>query len=920
MDLSTEVIIDASKVIDNELLKMTKNNRGECAKVILKFVRDINDHLANKIWSEEHPDEPMGLQKVAKQFERSSQYRFIGKLDKFIRKFLAHCTPDEDGAERLLIKYYPFLIKHKEVVKRRYNLDILHNIDLFLDDIDDQTKDYYGKVAERIDYHNKITENTSNKDNYYIHRKKPFVVNRRIYYEITLEPADEKPNKFNRITAFTSCEIMDNYSVSLSFVEDKINVFNTNFPIKIIKSWEISIRPCEIRNFSKILNYNIKPYERSNVEYIELMKILKNEELSLVDVIDLDEKSYLEIKDSVSSRTKEGKSKFFDVLDNVREISNNNEPGKNILRYLLYRLNNRIIKFQWPFDPNKTYGNFYLARGCQAFDEKPVSFNPKGHLANIHDVIDSIDIVDKQDEFLARKINVNAERNNKLFTKFDEVVEFGNKEQIIALVNKYNESLYSGFRPNAEIGIFRDYLYNKGYEKETFKIIQTIDFLSKQNSNYGERFTEDKIEKLKQLEKGIKLDDEGKEKILTNMFNSTRVYCLYGAAGTGKSTLINYVASLMKGTHKAFIAKTNPAVENLKHRIIDKDTEDVFVTIDKFIKSSIYTNDSFDLIVVDECSTVKNEEISKILGMLGSGIILLSGDIYQIESIGFGNWFKLEKKFLSEKSSCELVNLYRSEVPDLKELWQEVRTINDDNVALEEMVRDKYSHIIDDDIFIPKAKDEIILCLNYNGLYGLNNINSLLQLSDNGDIPFVNINIWKYRVGDKILFNDSDRFTCLYNNLKGIIIDIEDHKAFVRFKIEVDIKLTEEEVSNENGLDLIEANENSSIVQFNVFRHEPYYTDNESESLDHIIPFQVAYAVSIHKSQGLEYDSVKIVIADDSEEMITHNIFYTAITRAKNFLTLYWTPEVGDRILNRIRPDNNNDDYYLLKLKNNIIL
>lgn len=919
MDLSTEVIIDASKAIDNELLKMTKNNRGECAKIVLKFVRDINDHLANKIWKDEHPNETMGLQKVAKQFERSSKYRFIGKLDKFLRKFLAHCTPDEDGAERLLIKYYPFLLKHKAVAKTRYDLDILQNIDLFLDDIDEQTKDYYKKVAEKIDYHNKAIETTLYNDNYYINRIKPFVVNRKIYYEVTLEPADEKPNKFNRITAFTSFEIMDNYSVSLSFVDDNISVFNTKFPIKIIKMWDISIRPCEIRNFSRILNYNIRPYERSSLEYIELMRLLKNEEISLVDLIDSDENFYLEIKNKVSNKTKEGKSKFFEVLDIVRDISIKNKPGKNILRYLLYRMNNRIIKFQWPYDSSKTYNGFYLAKGCQAFDEKPISFNPKGHMVNVHDVINSIDIEDKQDQFLARKININAENNNKLFTKMDELTDFGNKEQIITLVNKYNNSLYSGFKPDAEIGVFNDYLYNKGYEKETVNIIKTIDYLSKQYSNFGEFFTIEKIESLKELEKGIKLDDKEKEKILINMFYSTRVYCLYGAAGTGKSTLINYVSALMKGKRKAFMAKTNPAVENLKHRIVAKEDGDIFVTIEKFTKSSIYTYNSFDLIVVDECSTVKNDEIIKILEKLGNGIILLSGDIYQIESIGFGNWFKLEKNFLNKDCSYELVNLYRGEGTNLKELWKEVRTIKDDNVALEEMVRDKYSHIIDDNIFNSKAKDEIILCLNYNGLYGLNNINSLMQLSNKSDATFVNINVWKYHVGDKILFNDSERFTCLYNNLKGTIIGIEDHKSFVRFKIEVDIKLSNEDVMHEKGLDLIEVKENSSVIQFNVFRHGPYYTDNESENLDHIIPFQVAYAVSIHKSQGLEYDSVKIVIADDSEEMITHNIFYTAITRAKKFLTLYWSPEVCNRVLNRIKPSDNNDDYYLIKLKNDLL-
>ena len=50
------------------------------------------------------------------------------------------------------------------------------------------------------------------------------------------------------------------------------------------------------------------------------------------------------------------------------------------------------------------------------------------------------------------------------------------------------------------------------------------------------------------------------------------------------------------------------------------------------------------------------------------------------------------------------------------------------------------------------------------------------------------------------------------------------------------------------------------------------------------VPFQVAYAVSIHKAQGLEYDSVKIVITDTNEDDITHSIFYTAVTRTRERL------------------------------------
>ena len=53
----------------------------------------------------------------------------------------------------------------------------------------------------------------------------------------------------------------------------------------------------------------------------------------------------------------------------------------------------------------------------------------------------------------------------------------------------------------------------------------------------------------------------------------------------------------------------------------------------------------------------------------------------------------------------------------------------------------------------------------------------------------------------------------------------------------------------------------------------------------------------IHKAQGLEYDSVKIVITDANEDDITHSIFYTAVTRARERLRIFWTPETQQAVL-----------------------
>ena len=118
------------------------------------------------------------------------------------------------------------------------------------------------------------------------------------------------------------------------------------------------------------------------------------------------------------------------------------------------------------------------------------------------------------------------------------------------------------------------------------------------------------------------------------------------------------------------------------------------------------------------------------------------------------------------------------------------------------------------------------------------------------------------------------------------------------------------------GLDLVlldSVAENTSVICFKVDLQND--RDEDDDNLDAIVPFQIAYAVSIHKAQGLEYDSVKIVITNEIEEMVSHNIFYTAITRAKEKLKIYWSPETEKRVLENMKEQFNDKDYRLFKEK-----
>lgn len=71
----------------------------------------------------------------------------------------------------------------------------------------------------------------------------------------------------------------------------------------------------------------------------------------------------------------------------------------------------------------------------------------------------------------------------------------------------------------------------------------------------------------------------------------------------------------------------------------------------------------------------------------------------------------------------------------------------------------------------------------------------------------------------------------------------------------------------------------------------------------------------MHKAQGLEYDSVKIVITDANEDDITHSIFYTAVTRASNTrerLRIFWTPETQQAVLKSLHRSTNPNDVALV--------
>jgi hypothetical protein len=148
--------------------------------------------------------------------------------------------------------------------------------------------------------------------------------------------------------------------------------------------------------------------------------------------------------------------------------------------------------------------------------------------------------------------------------------------------------------------------------------------------------------------------------------------------------------------------------------------------------------------------------------------------------------------------------------------------------------------------------------------------------------------------------------------VKGWIVNISALEENICFDIELDKVINGLEARGYDFQLLPNSVTGRSVIRFYVNKYKSIdETDDASSSA--VVPFQIAYAVSIHKAQGLEYNSVKIVITDEIDELITHNIFYTAITRAREKLRIYWTPEVEQKVLSSIKPKNNAKDVALLR-------
>lgn len=429
-----EQILNGDKVICRHIANLDSMTRGQVSQDVLSQLRNFVEHIMLKVYAdgEDIEDSQDNLKQAVKKVKGTRSLSFLSRFHHFLQVSVSHRTLGEENSERLMLKYYEYLLRIKNFLHDKYSLDVLANLESFPLEIDSDLKDYYEKVAQKVDQAKNIIKDDDHFDRYYIQKIKPFFIDNKIYYEITFFRANDRSSKTDCFIAFTDIEIVDFYAVKFAIFESFIDLLGKQMPIRIILDWEVSIRPCEFNNFANLKRRS--GFEIGIAEQRNFSAYLTETGLNLSEIIKFPDEEYQAVRDRIVPKT--AGSHFFDVLDEYRSLIKDNAPGSNILCYLLYHMRNRIIKDQyedqWRWSsfeeqyvyvgPNNLLSKLYLSNKCIPFDKMPFCSGLKGHVPTISDLFDCLDSAGREHEVLARVVSNNTEQKGILFTPLEKKI------------------------------------------------------------------------------------------------------------------------------------------------------------------------------------------------------------------------------------------------------------------------------------------------------------------------------------------------------------------------------------------------------------------------------------------------------------------------------------------------------------------
>ena len=428
------------------------------------------------------------------------------------------------------------------------------------------------------------------------------------------------------------------------------------------------------------------------------------------------------------------------------------------------------------------------------------------------------------------------------------------------------------------------------------------------------------MKKISNIEKELKLVEQhtdillsDKQKEAVRTINDNNVTIITGGPGTGKTTIIKSIIEIYKqkkykivlcaptGRAAKRITETTGEEASTLHRLLE---------IGKLDEDSAYQKENeyqgtpidADIIIVDEVSMVDMFVMNYLLNCIYLGTkLILVGDSDQLQSVGPGNVLKdfidsqkivtvhLDKIFRQAAKSKIIVNAHRVNNGE--------NFIGKDEVEIEEKNQDFF--------FIKENNQEKVLqqvlslCNgrlkkfnNYDffesiqvltptkkGLLGTKEMNKELQQELN---PHREGEVEKNYMG--AIFRVGDRVMQIKNNYdmyweKNIGNDLETGNGIFNGEVGTIIKIDEKEKNIKVKFD------DEKVC---------WYEFNELEQIEH------SYCITIHKAQGSEFDVVIMIIPQAAPMLLTRNLLYTGITRAKKLLIVIGNDKVVDFMLRNV--------------------
>lgn len=434
----------------------------------------------------------------------------------------------------------------------------------------------------------------------------------------------------------------------------------------------------------------------------------------------------------------------------------------------------------------------------------------------------------------------------------------------------------------------REFVYLPEYYLAETYIAKKLAFMLRTSAQYEKDYS-DEIRGV-EFSENIQYEDLQRAAISACLTGS--VFILTGGPGTGKTTTLNGVIKILKAQKKRILlcAPTGRAAKRMSdltgepartiHRLLEVD----FTAKGELKFKRNETNPlPADVVIADEMSMVDALLMcSLVRAIKPTSKFIMVGDSNQLPSVGAGNVLKdliashyipsveLKEIFRQAAQSLIVTNAHRivnGEFPVLDDRQNDFFFMNkslESDIA--ELVKQLAKQRLPDTYGFSPIDDIQVLCPTKMGMAGTKELNKQLQSALNppsqnkAELKFFDV---IFRTGDKVMQTKND-YDVLWtkNNEKGSGIfngDIGIIRSVDRF---------------------------SQNVTIDFEGRVAIYTSEMLRRLEH------AYAITIHKSQGSEYDAVIIPITAFTHNLLYRNLLYTGVTRAKKMIIVIGTKEL----------------------------